>query len=276
MYKCLRVLNYLSTRTQKGNLFKFQNQNFFKKTTTKMRTRNFNFYEVLGVDKTCTNEEIRAAYIKLAKQYHPDVNKDPGSDDKFKTITLAYEALSIQKNRDLYDAYMYNDPYSQEWKYKEEDYRDEENSNSSKNFYRERARYDKYTQNNYKNKSESNFWNDHNSRDDFESEFYKDYENIFNKGASGFSKSTKQQKAEDILLEIQISLYDSFHGIPKKINFTRTEKCKLCHGTRSSPGQRPSKCFSCNGSGEVRTAVFNSKKCNQCKGSGFIIKYPCK
>jgi molecular chaperone DnaJ len=225
------------------------------------------------VERNCTNEEIRAAYLKLAKQYHPDVNKDLGSEDKFKTLTLAYEALSNQKNRDLYDAYMNNDPYSQEWKYKEEQYRDQDQDHGSK-FYREKARYDKFYENIHKNQSESNFWKG--GKEDFEGEFYKDFENIFNKGGTGFKKNSKEHKSEDVLLEIEITIIESFQGTQKIVKFNRNEKCKSCNGQRSAQGYRPSKCFTCNGDGEVRTTMFNSKKCNQCKGVGYIIKHPCK
>ena len=267
--------NFLSPSFQ--NIFNYSHRNFsfFKKTMIKNRNRNYNFYEVLGIEQKCSNDQIRAAYLKLAKQYHPDVNKDPGSDDKFKTLTLAYEALSNQKNRDLYDAYMDNDPYSQEWKYKEEHWR-EESQESSKNFYKERAKYDKYSENMHKQKADSNFWQG--GREDFTNEFYKDFENIFtgSKSGGGFNKPKKDLKADDILLEIKIKLEESFFGCEKGVNFSRVDKCKACNGYRSAPGHRPSKCFTCNGVGEIKTSMFNAKKCNQCKGVGVIIKHPCK
>lgn len=244
---------------------------FFKKTAPLLRVKTLNFYEILGLDKSCTNEEIRTAYLKLAKLYHPDINKDPGADDKFKMIITAYEGLSTPKNRELYDAFIKNDPYYQEWKYKEEMYR-EETQDSAKNFYKERAKYDKYAENFYKYQSESNFWQG--SKDDFENNFYKEYDNTFR----GFyhKKQEKKHKAEDILLEISISLEDSFRGCQKAVKFKRVEKCRTCHGYKSAPGKRPSKCFTCNGLGEIKTSMFNAKKCSQCKGAGVIIKHPCK
>jgi molecular chaperone DnaJ len=246
---------------------------FYKRTVQKLRNRNYNFYEVLGVERECTNEQIRAAYLKLAKQYHPDINKDPGSDEKFKTITLAYEALSNQRNRDLYDAYMNNDPYSSEWKYKEEMYR-EDQQDSARNFYKERAKYDKYSEN-YKHQDESNFWKG--GREDFTKDFYKDFENIFTSTpGGGYHKPKKDLKADDVLIEITILFEDSFFGAEKGVSFDRVEKCKSCNGYRSERGHRPSRCFTCNGLGEIKTTMFNSKKCNQCKGTGVLIKYPCK
>jgi molecular chaperone DnaJ len=257
-------------------LSQFKFFSFFKLTRPLQRVRNYNFYEVLRIDRNCTNEEIRSAYLKLAKQYHPDVNKDPGSDEKFKMLTLAYEALSNQRNRDLYDAYMENDPYNQEWKYKEEHYQEKSND-SEKTFYKERAKYDKYSHNHYKSQEDSNFWQ--NKRDDFAGDFYRDFENIFTKGTgadSGFKTSKKEQKADDILVEIQVKIEESYHGCQKGVKYSRTEKCRSCNGYRSSPGSRPSKCFTCNGIGQIKTSMFNTKKCSQCNGIGYIIKYPCK
>jgi curved DNA-binding protein CbpA len=181
----VRKFHNLNFLTKGNNLFKFQARNYFKKTNYLQRNRNYNFYEVLGVERGSTNEQIRAAYIKLAKQYHPDVNKDLGSDDKFKSITLAYEALSNERNRDLYDAYMDSDPYSQEWKYKEEHYTDYKEK-------RERARRDEEAGSYYKHNTESNFWQGR--RNQYEEEINKDYENIFSQGY----KTAKPQKGEDI------------------------------------------------------------------------------
>jgi molecular chaperone DnaJ len=262
--------------SQSWNTFLFSrcffNFSFFKKTPKLLRNRNYNFYEVLGIERSCSNEQIREAYLKLAKQYHPDINKDPGSDDKFKSITVAYEALSNQRNRDLYDAYMNSDPYSQEWKYKEEHYR-EDRKDSERDFYRERARYDTYSKKQYQHQAESNFWQGR--KEDFEGQFYKEYDNIFNSNPYSSRKPT-EQKGSDIMLEISITIKEAYKGVDKGVTFTRKDKCKSCHGMRSSPGHRPSKCFSCNGTGELKTSMFNSKKCGQCKGSGYIIKNPCK
>lgn len=185
-HKALKNRIFVSFLNYGFNIYtKFSKMNYFKRTNALYRNRNYNFYEVLGVERNSTNEEIKSAYLRLAKQYHPDVNKDPGSDDKFKNIALAYEALSNQRNRDLYDAYMENDPYMNEWDFwKEED----------KFSKQDRARQDKKASGFYKNARESNFWRG--EREDFEEKFYKDYENIF---SSGF-KESKPQKGEDILV----------------------------------------------------------------------------
>jgi DnaJ-class molecular chaperone len=189
-----------------------------------MRNRNYNFYEVLGVERGCTNEQIKAAYLKLAKQYHPDVNKDVGSDDKFKSITVAYEALSNERNRDLYDAYMDSDPYSQEWKYKEEHYREYDRGT------RERARGGEDKGNSYyRHHTDSNFWQG--NRKQYEEEVNKDYENIFSQGY----KQAKPQKGEDIKLEITISLFESFKGVNKVISYLILRVLNLIEKRRVIP-----------------------------------------
>jgi len=161
---------------------KYAKKCFFKKTKILLRNRNYNFYEVLGVERNSTNEQIKQAYLKLARQYHPDVNKDPGADDRYKNLSLAYEALSNQRNRDLYDAYMENDPYMNDfnfWK-EDEDFVNEENSRS---FHERKAGSSS------KNSNENNF-----RREEYEDRFYKNYDDIFN---SGF-KESKPIKGDDI------------------------------------------------------------------------------
>ena len=167
-----------------NSIYNFIKKNFFKKTNILNRVRNYNFYDVLGIEQDSTNDQIKQAYLKLAKQYHPDVNKDIGSDEKFKSLTIAYEALSNKRKRDLYDAYMDSDPYSDYdfWK-------DEENFSKQ-----DKAKHDRQSEHSYKNTHKSNFWNE--KKDDFEDKFYKDYDYIFN---SGF-KHSRPQKGEDILV----------------------------------------------------------------------------
>lgn len=170
------------------NFNKTQKKSFFKKTLILNNTnnKNQNFYEVLGIDRKSSNEQIKQAYLKLAKKYHPDVNKEKDSDENFKNITIAYEALSNQKNRDLYNAangYENNEKWNN-WKDEEEFARQD----------RARTKQDKYAGGFYRNNYESNFWKG--EREDFEEKFYKEYENIFGSGW----KESKPQKGEDIMV----------------------------------------------------------------------------
>ena len=238
----------------------------FHKSVILFRNRNYNFYDVLGVEKNSTNEQIKSAYLKLAKQYHPDLNKDEGAEEKFKSLTSAYEALNNQRNRDLYDAYMYSDPYSDNnYEHDNTDYSEEKN-----NFYQEKAKWDKFSEK-FKSKKESDFWGKK-GPEGHEEDFFKDFDNIFSSGYKA-----KKASGEDILLEIRISFEEAFNGVLKgvKIN-NRREICSSCKGTKSTPGFKPSKCFSCSGTGETRSSILGGNKCKMCKGQGFIIKNPCK
>jgi len=172
-------------------------KNFFQKTKFLQNiNKTENFYNVLGVDRNSTNDQIKQAYLKLAKQFHPDVNKEIDADEKFKNITLAYEALSNKKNRELYDATMDVDIKKNNWNYwkEEEEFARKDNA---------RAKQDRKG-GFYKNAYDSNFWKG--EREDFEEKFYKEYENIFGSGW----KESKSQKGEDILVKILKSFLGFF------------------------------------------------------------------
>jgi molecular chaperone DnaJ len=243
---------------------------FFTQTKILSRNRNYNFYEVLGVERGCTNEEIKSAYLKLAKQYHPDINNSEGAEEKFKSITVAYEALNNQRNRDLYDSYMYSDPYSDN----DYDFFKKDEDDKSKDFFKEKARWDKYYES-YKGKPESDFWgngNKNNKKEAYEEEIFKEFDSIFN-----YDLKKKEQKGQDIFLEINITLIDSYFGVVKGVSIkNRKELCKSCKGSMSSPGFRPSKCFTCGGNGEISSTIKGKSECKVCKGKGYLIKNPCK
>lgn len=263
-----KILNNLFVSNNKKNL------SFFRKSKLSLRNRNYNFYEVLGVERTSSNEDIKSAYLKLAKQYHPDLNKSEGAEDKFKSITVAYEALNNQRNRDLYDAYMYSDPYS-DMNY--EHFKEKEKNFNNENFYQEKARWDRYNEQ-FKNKKESSFWNNNKgnynrNKTEYEDDFFKEFDNMFNSGYK-----PKSAKGEDILLEIEISLQDSFFGTTKGLTIeNKRDICSSCKGSKSMPGYKPSKCFSCGGTGEGKSSsILGGKNCKMCKGIGYLIKNPCK
>jgi len=152
---------------------------FFKATNILNRNRNYNFYEVLGVDRNSTNEQIKQAFIRLAKQYHPDVNNDPGADDRYKNISLAYDALSIERNRDLYDAYMENDPYMNEWNFWKEEENNKEGPGGGKT---------------HRNENPHGSSQEREYKKGFGQGNENDFDNVFN---AGF-KEAKAQKGDDI------------------------------------------------------------------------------
>ncbi len=123
------------------------------------------------MEQDCTTEQIRDAYYKLAKKYHPDLNPDEeDKEETFKMITLAYETLSNKQNRSLYDSYMDIDPNMNVWEMGEEMHTD---------YQKDKAKYDEYSQDQYQNKGISNFWEGNFEKDEFQNKFYKDFERIF-------------------------------------------------------------------------------------------------
>jgi curved DNA-binding protein CbpA len=160
------------------SIYKIQTKTFFKKSNQLLHNRSY-MYELLGVEKDCTNEQIKEAFIRLARQYHPENNKDAGAIDMFRSLTNAYEALSNQKNRDLYNAYMDLDLYDPDWLIE----------NQKEKFEKERDEYSKFYAE-QREKANSNAYNSSNKNNDFSN----DYENVFNSGY----KETQKLKAEDI------------------------------------------------------------------------------
>lgn len=160
-------------QTKYQNKFQtFQKKDYFKKTNILLHNRSY-MYEILGVEKDCTNEEIKKAYINLARQYHPEINKDAGAEEMFKSLTNAYEALSNKRNRDLYNAYMELDLYDPDWLIENEREKAEKDKDEYSKFYSEQRK---------------------NANNSYDYNFSDDFENVF---TSGF-KESKKQKAEDI------------------------------------------------------------------------------
>lgn len=215
------------------------------------------YYDVLGVSKNANADEIKKAYRKLALQYHPDRNKSPDSEEKFKEISEAYAVLSNPEKRQLYDTYGY-EGLSGRYASPEDIFRG----------------------------SEANF-----------EEIFKDigfgfggfgfkdiFETFFGRGdpfGFGFGRS---RRGQDIVYEAEITLEDVLHGVEQEIELYKTATCDECKGSRSAPGTKPRTCSICNGKGQVRHVMNQSRfstfvtvePCRTCKGEGVIIDRPCK
>jgi len=188
IYNHKTFLNLLQNRLSlKKNKIKISNKllntpikGFFKASIILLnRNRNYNFYEVLGVDRNSTNEQVKQAFIKLEKQYHPDVNKDIGADDRYKDINFAYDALSIELNRDLYDAYIENDPHMNDWNFWKEEDNIQEGTGGRKT---------------HRNQDPSGSSQESEYKKGFGQGNKNDFDNVFN---AGF-KEAKAQKGDDI------------------------------------------------------------------------------
>ena len=215
------------------------------------------YYEVLGVNRNATDEELKKAYRKLAKKYHPDANPDnkKEAEAKFKEVNEAYENLSDPQKRKMYDQFGHNGP---------------QGGFGSGGPFGGGQGYYSYTTSDF---------GDFGDLGDIFSSF-------FGGGFGGRSSSRKQngpRKGADLNLRMEITFEQAFLGVEKEISVTRDEVCDVCHGTGARPGTSVTKCSMCNGTGQV-TQVQNTilgqmqtrRTCTACHGTGEIIKEPCE
>ncbi|MCQ2977627.1 MAG: molecular chaperone DnaJ [archaeon] len=214
------------------------------------------YYEVLGIDKGATDKEIKKAYRKLAKQYHPDVVEEDKKDEaseKFKEISEAYAVLSDEDKRRRYDQYGHAgmDGYS--------------------------------TEDIFRNANFEGF------EDIFQGFGGGGIEDIFEMfGFGGFGggrpRSSRRgpQRGSDIYSRVTISLEEASMGVEKEITIKHDVECPHCHGERAEPGSDVETCPHCGGTGQVkqvRSSLFGQVvsygECRNCRGTGKIIKEPC-
>ena len=217
------------------------------------------YYEVLGVQKTATDDELKKAYRKLAKKYHPDANPDnkEEAEAKFKEINEAYETLSDPQKRKMYDQFGPDGP---------------QGFGGNGGPFGGQGGYYSYT----------------GGFDGFGD--FGDFSDIFSSfftGGFGGRQSSKRQtgprKGADLNVHVDISFEDAFLGVDKEIIITRNETCKECSGTGAKPGTKPMKCPTCQGTGQVKQvqntilgSVQTTRTCSECHGTGEIIKEPCE
>ena len=217
------------------------------------------YYEVLGVNKNATDDELKKAYRKLAKKYHPDANPDnkKEAEEKFKEVNEAYETLSDPQKRRMYDQFGADGPQGFG------------------------GGQGPFGQGGYYSYSSSGF----NGFDDF-GDLGDIFSSFFGGGFGGRSSSRKQngpRKGADLNLRMEITFEQAFSGVEKEITVTRDEICHHCHGTGAKPGTSVTKCTMCNGTGQV-TQVQNTilgqmqtrRTCTACHGTGEVIKEPCE
>ena len=208
------------------------------------------YYEVLGVPKTASKDEIKTAYRKLALQYHPDRNKAPDAEEKFKEISEAYAILSDAEKRRQYDAYGHQGIDS---RYTRED------------IFREDIFSDVFR--------------------DFGFGFGGGgFDTIFDMffGGGGRRQRVGPQRGSDLRYDVEITLEDTFKGLEQQFSLTRSETCDTCRGTGAKPGTSPKRCPTCNGSGQVQRArsagfaqFIQVLTCPTCRGRGTIIENLC-
>ena len=214
------------------------------------------YYEVLNVSKTSSNDEIKSAYRKLALKYHPDRNKSSEAEEKFKEISEAYAVLSDREKRTRYDTYGHVGT--------EEVFRGSED-NFAEIF------------------KDMGFGG---VGDIFEQIFggmggnSRNRNDPFGFGSRG---GGRRIRGRDLLYDVDMTLEDVLKGIKREIEIPSIENCPTCSGTGASPGTSAKKCTTCNGQGQTRR-VYNQNQfstfisletCNTCQGEGKIIEKPC-
>ena len=223
------------------------------------------YYEVLGVDKNVSEEDLKKAYRKLAKKYHPDANPDnkKEAEEKFKEVSEAYETLSDPQKRRMYDQFGPDGPQG-----------------FGGSAGGPGGGYYSYT---------GSGFNGFSGFDGFESDF-GDIGDIFSSffgGGSGFGSRTRQRssgpkKGRDLKYNLDVTFEEAYSGVKKEITIMREEECPTCHGTKAKPGTKTSTCAACHGSGRVTQTVSTilgqmqtTKTCPECGGEGTKIEEKC-
>ena len=199
------------------------------------------YYDVLGVQKNSSPEQIKAAYRKLAVKYHPDKNQgNKTSEDKFKEASEAYHVLSDQERKQNYDNF---------------GHAAFENGGSGRGGF---GNFD----------FSSSF-----------SDIFEDFFSDFSDGSRrGRSRKNSNYRGSDLRYDLSITLEEAYSGKKQDIKFSTSEKCDICKGSGSKPGHDTNSCSMCGGHGQVRSSqgFFTVQQtCPQCSGSGEMITNPC-
>lgn len=200
------------------------------------------YYEILGVSKDASKDEIKRAYRKLSKQYHPDINKEPGADEKFKEISEAYEVLSDDTKRAQYDQ-----------------------------FGHAGANQDFDGFGGFGGFSDAGFGG-----------FEDILNTFFGGGSTRRRNPNAPRQGADLQYTMTLTFEEAVFGKETDIEIPREEQCSTCHGSGAKPGTHPEECPYCHGSGQISTEqntpfgrIVNRRVCHHCGGTGQVIKHKC-
>src|SRR4030067_765551 len=204
------------------------------------------YYEVLGVPRNASKDQIKDTYRKLAMQFHPDRNKSPEAEEKFKEISEAYAVLSDDEKRQQY------------------------NNLGHPGFDQRYTREDIFRGADF-----DSIFRDLGSGDLFRAIF----------GGGGFGGGDFRERAsigQDLAYDLEITLEEAAKGTEKEIEVPRTEKCEVCHGSGASPGTQARTRPRDNGAGKIQNmrktgfAMYvQVTPCPTCRGKGRLIDSPC-
>jgi molecular chaperone DnaJ len=207
-----------------------------------MATKKRDYYEVLGVGRNASEEEVKRAYRRLAVKFHPDKNPDdPHAEEKFKELGEAYDVLMDSDKRAAYDRFGHAAFAS----------------------------------------GGAGFGGFHDPFDIFREVFGGSgfgggiFETFF--GGAG-ARTEDRQRGSDFRYDMQIGLEEAAFGVEKEIEIEKLDTCDKCHGSGAEPGSRTINCPTCGGRGQVissRGFFHVSQTCPRCRGAGEIIEKPC-
>ncbi|MFA4843219.1 MAG: molecular chaperone DnaJ [Candidatus Omnitrophota bacterium] len=213
-------------------------------------TTKRDYYEILGVQKGASADDIKAAYRSLALKYHPDrvsPDKKKEAEERFKGISEAYAVLSDPQKRSQYDQFGHagiDSRYSYEDIFKGADF--------------------------------SSIFEDMDSGGGIFEEVLSSF-GIFGAGSSRRARSGLRH-GRDLEYEIEISFEEAAFGVKKTINIPRYELCDVCGGSGAKPGTKKTACPACGGRGQIfhSTGFFSiAQTCPKCRGEAYVIKNPC-
>lgn len=214
------------------------------------------YYEILGVSKNASSEEIKKAYRTLARKFHPDVNKEAGAEAKFKEINEAYSALSDNQKRAQYDRFGHAGPQFGHA------YRQAGGGGFEGFDFGDLFRGGGF------------------SAEFGESPFEDLFETFF--GGGGRRRPSGPKRGDDLRYDITMTLEEAANGFEKEIEIPHFVTCQTCKGSGARPGTKPVKCGTCDGSGQVRRAqrtmlgsFTQVTTCPDCQGTGEVIASLC-
>src|SRR5215212_1236376 len=199
------------------------------------------YYEVLGVSQTASEQEIKSSYRKLAVKYHPDKNPgDAAAEEKFKEAAEAYSVLSDGDQR---------------------------------------RRYDRFGHAGVSSSAGAGGWGapGFGGIEDILGDLFG-FGDVFGSRQGAGGRRTSAQRGSDLRYDLEISLEDAAAGMTAQLRIPRLESCEKCKGTGAAEGTQPETCQTCNGAGQVRyqQGFFSvARTCSTCRGTGNVVKSPC-